>query len=99
MSQQFEDVVVGEPQLRLIGAKIKLNLYELLPEHIGHKVRMHYDGHHVVWLECLDCDTLWTHCDFCKIPKLPEYKGAKRLLDFGCRECVGVKFGKCSSKS
>lgn len=94
MSQQFEDLVVGGPQLREIGKKIKLKLYEILPDHIGHTVRIHYDGHYVVWVECLDCDMLWTHCDFCKIPKLPEHKGAKRLLDFGCRECVGVRWNR-----
>lgn len=90
--QSFEDVVVRDIHFRRISDKIKAYIDRLLPEHINHTIRIYYDGIYLVWARCLDCDMLWDHCDFCKVSNFPEFRGAKRLLDFECVKCKrGVK--------
>jgi hypothetical protein len=85
--EKFEDLVVGHPKLRQIGEKIKAHIDKVLPDHLGHKVRIYYDGYHLVWIQCLDCNILWDHCDFCKHSRTPETRGAKKILDLGCHAC------------
>lgn len=61
-----ESFVVGGSRHTKYKELIEKHAYEMLPDHIGHTLEFQEDSPHLLWIKCLDCNKLWTHCDFCQ---------------------------------
>ena len=75
-----ETFIVGK-QYAKYKELLKDHDLEIFHAHIGHTIEFQEDSPFVLWIKCLNCDKLWTHCDFCK------YGHRHGPLDFGCTKC------------
>ena len=59
---------------------IKTEAISFLKQH--NHIELQKDSEHVLWVVCLDCGRMWTHCDFCKrgVPRLRQ-----AYIDFHCK--------------